>query len=216
MVSTSQNVWPIGRTLNSIYTVVQTLKKNDFINTYLAVDGNQHNVVIKILNGSDFQDLKQNKPEASIDIERKFQELGNTLYRCQNLHIVRALTQPFSTSDEYNQQWWCIPFIFVQGSNLKDYVQTPLSENEAIKYIKQIARGLSEIHSQGILHLNVNPENVIIQNNSRDAVLIGFGFINGIRIEHTLPDFKNDDAKFYPMNYSHKSKYQRLEVIFIP
>ncbi|MCC5639576.1 protein kinase [Nostoc sp. CHAB 5844] len=177
---------------------MQIFKENDFINTYRAVDGNQDDVVIKILNGSSFQELKQNKPAASSDIERKFRLLGETLYRCQNRHIVRALTQPFLESDEYNQQWWCIPFAFVQGSSLKDYVQSPLPEDEAIKYIKQIAKGLSEIHSQEILHLNVNPENIIIHNN-RDAVLIGFGFINGIRTEHTLPDFKNDDAKFLPI-----------------
>lgn len=198
MVFPTQNVWPIGRPLNRIYNVVQVLKKNDFINTYRAVDCNQHDVVIKILNGSSFQELKQNKPAASSDIERKFRLLGETLYRCQNLHIVRALTQPFIESDERNQQWFCIPFEYVQGSNIKEYVQAPLSEDEAIKYIKQIAKGLSEIHEQNILHLNVNPDNVIIQNSSGDAVLIGFGFIHGIRTDYTLPDFRNDDAKFLP------------------
>lgn len=65
---------------------------------------------------------------------------------------------------------------FFEGESLADKVKEngPLSEEEALKYIRQIARALSYIHGKNTLHFDVKPSNILI-NGDGDAVLIDFG-----------------------------------------
>ena len=62
------------------------------------------------------------------------------------------------------------------GGSLADKVRKegPLSEDLAEKYIRQVAEGLSYIHSQNIVHLDVKPSNILL-NAKGNAVLIDFG-----------------------------------------
>ncbi len=63
-----------------------------------------------------------------------------------------------------------------------EYIEgTPLSsllgkvkENEAVKYIKQIAKAVGIIHSAGMLHQDIKPENIIVKNGG-DIKIIDFG-----------------------------------------
>ncbi len=62
------------------------------------------------------------------------------------------------------------------GGSLTDKVRKegPLSEHLAEKFIRQVAEGLSYIHSQNIVHLDVKPSNILL-NAKGNAVLIDFG-----------------------------------------
>ena len=65
---------------------------------------------------------------------------------------------------------------FFEGESLMDKVKEsgPLSEEEALRYIRQVARALSYIHKKNTLHFDVKPSNILI-NGDGDAVLIDFG-----------------------------------------
>lgn len=62
------------------------------------------------------------------------------------------------------------------GGSLKDKVEKegPMTESQAVKYIKQVADALAYIHSRNTVHLDVKPSNVLLDENG-DAVLIDFG-----------------------------------------
>lgn len=51
-----------------------------------------------------------------------------------------------------------------------------LTERECIKYMKQISEGVQFIHKQGIVHLDLKPENIMCVNKTGTRIkLIDFG-----------------------------------------
>lgn len=65
---------------------------------------------------------------------------------------------------------------YVNGGSLKQLVagKGALSEQKAISYITQIGQALHSLHQHNILHLDVKPDNVLL-NSRGEAVLIDFG-----------------------------------------
>ena len=65
---------------------------------------------------------------------------------------------------------------YLEGKSLKAMVEEggALAESTALKYIRQIADALREIHSHNLLHLDVKPANIML-NRKGQAVLIDFG-----------------------------------------
>ncbi len=62
---------------------------------------------------------------------------------------------------------------YIEGTPLSSLLGK-IKENEAIKYIKQIAKAVGIIHSAGMLHQDIKPENVILKN-SEEIKIIDFG-----------------------------------------
>ena len=65
---------------------------------------------------------------------------------------------------------------YLEGKSLKAMVEEDgaLAESIAVKYIRQVADALREIHSHNLLHLDVKPANIML-NRKGQAVLIDFG-----------------------------------------
>ncbi len=78
---------------------------------------------------------------------------------------------------------WCLFLEHIEGQDLQEYVQEkgPFSEEEALKYIKQIGSALNYLHNeegkiyQRIIHHDVKPSNIMVCVNSTQAILIDFG-----------------------------------------
>ena len=49
-----------------------------------------------------------------------------------------------------------------------------MSEERALRYIRQVASALKQVHEKHIMHLDINPNNILL-NNRDEAVLIDFG-----------------------------------------
>ncbi len=72
-----------------------------------------------------------------------------------------------------------LPYIvmqFVDGPNLKEYVREegPLTTEEAINFTRQILDGLAAIHDENIIHRDVKPQNVLIDEGMQ-AKITDFG-----------------------------------------
>ena len=65
---------------------------------------------------------------------------------------------------------------YLGGKNLSAIVneQGIMSETLALKYIRQVADALAEVHANNLLHLDVKPANIML-NKKGEAVLIDFG-----------------------------------------
>lgn len=66
--------------------------------------------------------------------------------------------------------------LYVQGDTLKTFVEKNhgLSDRDTADIASQLCNGLKELHERGIIHRDINPNNIIIQDDMT-AVIIDFG-----------------------------------------
>lgn len=83
---------------------------------------------------------------------------------------------------EWGIPHWCQQDVFlcrISGGELFERIideDFELTEREVIKYMLQIVDGVSFIHKQGIVHLDLKPENIMCVNKTGSKIkLIDFG-----------------------------------------
>ena len=162
------------------YTIDATLGIGGFGITYRAINTHlNQTVVLKTLNES----LRQHP--ASAQFQQQFIAEAQRQCQCQHSNIVRAI----DFFEEAGQSF--VAMDYIPGKTLAQIVETgkPLSEAQALHYIRQIASALSTVHHSGLLHGDINPENIIRRADSHLVMLIDFGiardFTIGTKQTHT-------------------------------
>lgn len=120
--------------------------------------------VIKTLN----PDLNQAQ---FAELTQKFRDEAKRLKLCEHPNIVRM--RDFFMEEQ-------VPYLvmdYIPGRSLEQVVfpNHPLSEAEAVHYIRQIGAALEVVHRKGLLHRDVKPENIILQDGTDQVILIDFG-----------------------------------------
>ncbi len=105
------------------------------------------------------------------DLQRQFQDEARRLAMCSHPNVVRV--SDFFVEDR-------LPYMvmdYIPGRSLADIVlpENPLPVAAAVTYIQQIGRALQVVHSKGLLHRDVKPQNIMIHQLTGEAVLIDFG-----------------------------------------
>ncbi len=101
---------------------------------------------------------------------RKFLEEARALYQMKHTDIVRVS----DIFEENGTAYYTMEYIDGKslGKILKE--QGPLPEQKALRYIRQVAKALEYVHSQNRLHLDIKPDNIMIDTKD-NALLIDFG-----------------------------------------
>lgn len=68
---------------------------------------------------------------------------------------------------------------YLPRGDLKARIQQRLTEEEALRYVEQIAMGLQVVHGAGLLHRDLKPANVMLRENGNIA-LIDFGLARSL------------------------------------
>ena len=103
--------------------------------------------------------------------KRKFIKEARNLARLNHPNIISVI----DVFEEYDTVYYVMPYL--AGGSLQDYVKShgALSESEAMKYVKQVAKALKYMHKeQHMCHFDVKPANILLDDNG-NAVLIDFG-----------------------------------------
>lgn len=196
-----------GTVLNNKYEIIEELGSGGFGKTYKATMKNSDNsktvVAIKEFFYKEFQFRAQDgKNVLTPIIEKigfvassriKFMNEANKIKTFDSENIVKVY-------DVFNENETCYYAMeYINGINLAEYSARKgvIEENEAIRIIKCAANALKIMHNENMLHLDVKPENIMIDNNGR-VVLVDFGAAhkynisnddNSTLIEYASPGF---------------------------
>ena len=159
---------------NGRYKLLKVLGKGGFGITYLGLHtGLDKKVAIKEYFPKDSfrrqsdgtQVSYSNTGENRKNIERFLKE-ARTMAELKHKGVV-------SVSDVFEENATAYYVMdYIEGQSLED--KGTLPEAAALKYIDQVAQALKYIHDKGILHLDIKPANIMIDQDD-NAVLIDFG-----------------------------------------
>ena len=67
---------------------------------------------------------------------------------------------------------------FVRGKKLQDYINPdkPMSEKQAMAVVRKIALAMHESHTQGVIHRDLKPDNIMV-NEKGEPVVMDFGLV---------------------------------------
>lgn len=178
----NQNMLQVGTILHGTYKIESYLASGGFGNTYLAKniefdetyaikeffvkgvcqrDGNS--TTISVSNAENTNSFEQQR--------EKFKKEARRLRSLSNPHIVKV----YDLFEENGTAYYVMDY--VDGENLSARLKrtkTPLSETAVCNYLFQIIDGLETIHNAGMLHLDIKPANIMVDNHYV-VKLIDFG-----------------------------------------
>jgi cell wall-associated NlpC family hydrolase len=122
--------------------------------------------------------LKEMTPQPGLvdqtlgQLRQQFHQEATVLARLHHPHLVRVTDFFEESGNAY------LVMDFVEGESLADRIaqQGALPETEVLVWAKQLLSALAYCHSQGIIHRDIKPQNVIIRPDGQ-AVLVDFGLV---------------------------------------
>lgn len=104
------------------------------------------------------------------DYRKKFIKKANNLAKLNHKHIVKVI----DIFEENATAYFVMEHI--AGESLDDvvYRQGAMSENDAVGVIEQLASAVDYVHSQRMMHLDIKPANILIEETG-ELKLIDFG-----------------------------------------
>lgn len=159
-------------TLNNRYQIIKTLGSGGFGDTFLAKDTHlpsQKYCVIKqlkpVINNAEMSQLTEERfaREAAI-----LEDLGEHNSQIPKLYAYFSDKKQFYLIQEY-----------IEGETLTKVVekQGKLREEIVKQILSNLLPVLDYIHTRGIVHRDIKPDNIILRNNDNLPVLIDFGAV---------------------------------------
>jgi tRNA A-37 threonylcarbamoyl transferase component Bud32/FixJ family two-component response regulator len=97
----------------------------------------------------------------------------------RNEHVAQIYDQGFAGEHPY------IAMEYLSGGTLAARIHQGLTSLEALRITSQIARALDAIHSRGVIHRDLKPQNILFRDNS-SPVLVDFGLAKSVGAHTTL------------------------------
>ncbi|MFT5132435.1 MAG: serine/threonine protein kinase [Gammaproteobacteria bacterium] len=154
------------------YTIQREIGKGGMATVYLAVQESLHrNVVLKILD-----DVKMATSE---DLAERFLAEGRIIASLKHPNIITIYDIGIANDLLY------ISMEYVQGGDLKQRLELPITPDESLDYLCKIANALGEAHKHGIVHRDVKPANILFSDNDT-PLLTDFGIAKEVDVENDL------------------------------
>jgi len=177
----------IGKVLQSRYQIVESLGAGVFGQTYTAIDIDYPEnpiCVVKQLKASNSQTsyinilrlhfLTETETLKRLGSHPQIPELISCFEENEQLYLVQEFVQGHDLTAELpiNQQWGCL-----------------WTESEVVDFLEDVLEILNFVHSQGVIHCDIKPENLIRRRFDGKLVLIDFGSIQSVNfgIDTELP-----------------------------
>lgn len=164
-------------TLNGRYQIIQVLGHGGFGETFLAEDTylpSHRRCVIKQLKPTDDNQQMHQVLQQKFQQER-FQREAATLEKLGEVNLqIPKLYAYFAEQEQFYlvQEW-------IQGPTLTDVVTATgkMSETDVKNMLVSLLSVIDRVHSVGIIHRDIKPDNIILRNSNNEPVLIDFGAV---------------------------------------
>lgn len=159
--------------LHSRYQILRKLAEGGFGTVYLAQDNLYQNqcVVKKLHSDSDKVEI----------MKRLFQEEATILQKLDHPQIPHLID-----NFEENKEYYLVQE-YIEGHTLtKELIpKQPWAENQVIELLKEGLSILEYIHSRGVIHRDIKPDNFIRRRQDGKLVLIDFGAVKKFNVEQS-------------------------------
>ncbi len=151
------------------YTILQRIGESEAAAVYLAISEDVgHNVALKISKRRHTGDANDTGARA-IMFQREFEAIA----ALDHPSIIDLYDYGIHEGVEY------LAMEYFPCGDLKARLQNPLTADEAIAFLTEIARSLKIVHEAGIIHRDLKPPNVMLRDNG-SVVLIDFGLARSL------------------------------------
>jgi DNA-binding NarL/FixJ family response regulator len=153
------------------YTLLQRIGESEAAAVYLAIaDDLGHNVALKVSKRKHTGEANPNDTgQRSIMFQREFEAIA----ALDHPSIIDLYDYGIHEGVEY------LAMEYFPCGDLKARLQNPLTADEAIAFLKEIARSLKVVHEAGIIHRDLKPPNVMLRDDG-SVVLIDFGLARSL------------------------------------
>ncbi len=181
LVSIGQSTNLLGKLLDGRYQVVQVLGAGGFSQTYLAQDIHKPSKPTCV--------VKHFKPASS---DPSFIRTAQCLFQTE-AEILEKLGQhnqiPQLLAYFEEEQNFYLLQEYIEGQPLSANIQPGCrwSESQVIQLLQEVLALLVFIHTHGVIHRDLKPDNIIQRKRDRKLVLIDFGSVKQIRTQTVTP-----------------------------
>ena len=159
------------------YRIVRQLSAGGFGRAYLAEDMNRFNEQCV---------LKEFAPQVQGDLELQkakelFEREAGALYKLDHPQLPK-FREFFQATLEGGVGCLFLAQDYVEGQTYYDVLKScgRLSESEVKRFLCQLLPVLSYLHSQGVIHRDISPDNIIKRRSDQMPVLIDFGGVKQV------------------------------------
>jgi serine/threonine protein kinase len=157
------------------YRFLKKLGSTENSGLYLAErESDQLLIVLKVLR-------QVNDHDAGIGAFDRFLQEYETIAGMNHPNIVRIYD--LGVADDHAH----IAMEYLGGGNLRQKIDEGISEEDAVRYLRQIAGALSAVHAEGVLHRDLKPGNIMLREDDSIA-LIDFGLAKRARLQSEITD----------------------------
>jgi tRNA A-37 threonylcarbamoyl transferase component Bud32/DNA-binding response OmpR family regulator len=153
------------------YTILQKIGESEAAAVYLAIaEDLGHNVALKISKRKHSGEPNPNDTgQRSIMFQREFEAIA----ALDHASIIDLFDYGIHEGVEF------LAMEYFPCGDLKARLQNPLTADEAIAFLKEIALSLKVVHDAGIIHRDLKPPNVMLRDDGA-VVLIDFGLARSL------------------------------------
>ena len=110
---------------------------------------------------------------------KRFMQEFRLIAGLRNEHVAQIYDQGFAGEHPY------IAMEYLSGGTLATRIHEGLTSLDALRITSQIARALDAIHSRGVIHRDLKPQNILFRDPDR-PVLVDFGLAKSVSAHTTL------------------------------
>lgn len=154
------------------YIIKNEIGKGGMATVYLAIQESlNRSICLKILDNVHADESK--------DLIERFMAEGRIIASLSHPNIITIFDIGVANNMFY------ISMEYVQGGDLKQRLELPISDDESLDILAKVSNALNEAHKHGIVHRDVKPANILFRDNAT-PLLTDFGIAKEVDNEHDL------------------------------